>query len=138
MLTFNMETRSFSEGLLYRMEKEGEIYALLESKCVPNIAPFGKGNDVCNHMCLPHLLRNEKWARWSRDSVLVGQLRMSLDVVASPLTSVGSREFGGAIADAMEGKTSFAGLCQMIEPLFMQLIYVPTSALMFSIDIQCG
>ena len=26
------------------IEKEGEIYALLGSKCVPSIAPFGKGN----------------------------------------------------------------------------------------------
>ena len=31
------------------MEKEGEIYVLLEAKGVPNIAPFGKGNNVCHH-----------------------------------------------------------------------------------------
>jgi hypothetical protein len=40
------------------MEKEGEIYALLESKGVPNIAPFGKGNDVHNHMTLMHTPRS--------------------------------------------------------------------------------
>jgi len=40
------------------MEKEGEIYALLESKGVPNIAPFGKGNDVHDHMTLMHTPRS--------------------------------------------------------------------------------
>jgi len=44
------------------MKKEGEIYALLESKGVPNIAPFGMGNDVRHHKTLTHTLRNEKWA----------------------------------------------------------------------------
>jgi hypothetical protein len=36
------------------MKKEGEIYTLLESKGVPNIAPFGKGNDVRRHTTLTH------------------------------------------------------------------------------------
>ena len=38
------------------MQKEGEIYALLESNRVPNIAPFGKGNDVRDHPTLTHTL----------------------------------------------------------------------------------
>jgi hypothetical protein len=41
------------------MMKEGKIYALLESEGVPNIAPFGKGNDVRDHMSLTHTLRRE-------------------------------------------------------------------------------
>jgi hypothetical protein len=91
------------------MKKEGEIYALLESKGVPNIAPFGKGNNVRRHMTLTHTLRNEKWACWSRVMVLLSQYRMSLNVVARLLTSFkSSREFVGAIADAMTGKTSLA------------------------------
>ena len=64
------------------MEKEGEIYALLESHRVPNIAPFGKGNDVRDHTILTHTLRDEKWACWSRDIVTVEHDRMSLEVVA--------------------------------------------------------
>jgi hypothetical protein len=64
------------------MEKEGEIYALQESKGVPNIAPFGKGNNVRHHATLTHTVRNEKWACWSRVMVLLSQYRMSLDVVA--------------------------------------------------------
>jgi hypothetical protein len=115
-----------------------------EIEGIPNIiAPFGKGNDVRDHMSLTHTLRDEKWACWSRDMVLkLRQYRMSLDVVASPLTSFSSsREFVGATADAIEGKTSFAGFSQIIEPLFMQLINIPTSTLMFSIvirDISAG
>ena len=95
--------------MLDGVEKEGDIYALLESKSVPNIAPFGKGNDVRHHATLTHTLRNENWACWSRDMVPLSQYRMSLDVVALLLTSFkSSREFVSAIADAMTGKTSFA------------------------------
>jgi len=91
------------------MEKEGDIYALLESKGVPNIAPFGKGNNVRDHTSLTHVLRNKKWACWSRVMVLLRQYRMSLNVVAQHLPSFhSSREFVSAIADAMAGKTSLA------------------------------
>ena len=88
MLGFNMETREVVFLKDYwsvdvdGMEKEGKIYALLESKSVPNIAPFGKGNDVGNHTTITHTLRNEHWACWSREMVLLRQYRMSLDVVA--------------------------------------------------------
>src|ERR1700685_551515 len=56
MLAFNTERRNIAFPKDYwradvdGMEKEGEIYALLESIGVPNIAAFGKGNDVSNHM----------------------------------------------------------------------------------------
>jgi hypothetical protein len=110
ILAFNMET---NENVFLKdywrvgvdgMEKEGEIYALLESKGVPNIAPFGKGNDVRHHTTLTHTLRNENWACWSK----VMEYRMSLNVVARLLTSFkSSREFVSAIANAMMGKTSF-------------------------------
>jgi hypothetical protein len=91
------------------MEKGGEIYALLESHRVPNIAPFGKGNDVRDHMSLTHTLRDEEWACRPRVMVLLRQYRMSLNVVARLLTSFkSSREFVSAIVDAMTGKTSFA------------------------------
>jgi hypothetical protein len=56
-----------------RMEKEGEIYALLESKDILNIVPFGKENDVSDHISLIHMLRDEKWACWSRDIMLLRQ-----------------------------------------------------------------
>ena len=86
--------------------KEGEIYEGLESNRVPNIAPFGKGNDVRDHTTLTYTLRHEKWACMSRDMVLLMHYRMSLDVVARPLILFeSSREFVGAIADAMEGNT---------------------------------
>ena len=63
------------------MEKEGNIYTILESNHVPNIAPFGNGNNIHNHMSLMHTLRDEKWACWSRVMVLLRQYRMSLDVI---------------------------------------------------------
>ena len=69
------------------MKREGEIHGRLESKHVPNIAPFGKQNDVHDHMTLTHTLRNEKRACRSRKMVLLRQYRMSLDVIAQHLTS---------------------------------------------------
>jgi hypothetical protein len=115
MLAFSMETREVVFLKDYwrvdvdGMMKEGKIYALLESKGVPNIAPFGKGNDVRDHMSLTHTLRDEEWACWSRVMVLFRQYRMSLDVVARHLISFKcSREFVSAIADTMTGKPSFA------------------------------
>ena len=82
------------------MMNEGKIHAVLESKGVANIAPFGKGNDVCDNMSLTHTLRDEEWACWSRVMVLLMQYRMSLDVVARHLISFRcSREFVSAIAD---------------------------------------
>jgi hypothetical protein len=84
------------------MEKEGEIYVLLESNGASNIAPFGKGNDVRRHMTLTHTLRIEKWACWSRDMVPLSQYRMSLDIVALHLAWFkSSREFVSAIPDAL-------------------------------------
>ena len=110
MLAFDMETREivflkdYWRADVDGMDKEGEIYALLESNRVPNIAPFGKGNDVRDHTTLTHTLRDEKWACWSRDMVALRHYRMSLEIVARPLTSFcSSREFVSAIADAMAG-----------------------------------
>jgi hypothetical protein len=93
------------------MNKEGDIYALLESNSVPNIPPFGKGNDVRDHMTLTNTLREKMWACSSKEMVLLRHYRMTLDVVGRSLTSFNSsREFVSAIADAMEGKTSFRGV----------------------------
>jgi hypothetical protein len=92
MLAFNMETREivfpkdYWRANVDGMKKEGDIYALLESKGVPNIAPFGKGNDVCRHMTLTHTLRNKKWACRSKVMVLLSWYRMPPNVVAQLLT----------------------------------------------------
>jgi len=137
MLAFDMETREivflkdYWRADVDGMEKEGEIYALLESNRVPNIAPFGKGNDVRDHTTLTHTLRDEKWACWSRDMVVLRHYRMSLNVVARPLTSFcSSWEFVSAIADAMQGKTSFADFTHMTNSWLPQRISMPTSMLM--------
>jgi len=113
------------------MKKEGEIYAQLEFNHVPNIAPFGKGNDVRDHATLTHTLRNEKWACWSREMVLLRQYRMSLDVVARHLTSFDSSwEF---VRDAMDGKTSLAESDRMTNFSLAQPINMPISSLVFFI-----
>jgi hypothetical protein len=110
---------------------EGKIYALLESKGVPNIAPFGKGNDVRDHMSLTHTLRDEKWACWSRVMVLLRQYRMSLDVVARHLILFKcSREFVSAIANTMMGKPSFADSDRITNFSLPQHIKMPISTLM--------
>jgi len=120
MMAYDMESREivflkdYWRADVDGMKKEGEIYALLESNNVPNVAPFGNGNDVRDHTTLTHTFRDEKWACWSREMVLLRHYRMSLGVVAQPLiTFSSSREFVGAIADAMEGKTSFANITPM-------------------------
>ena len=137
MLAFNMETREiiflkdYWRADVDGMEKEGEIYALLESKGVPNIAPFGNGNDVRDHTTLTHTLRNEKWVCWSRVMVLLRQYRMSLDVVARHLISFKcSREFVNAIADAMTGKPSFADSDRITNFSLPQHTNMPISPLM--------
>jgi hypothetical protein len=90
------------------MQKEGEVYFLLESKGVPNITPFGKGNDLRDYLTITQTLRNETWTCWSRKMVLLRQYRMFLDVVGRHPTSFNSsQEFVSAIADAMEGKSIF-------------------------------
>ena len=115
-------------------EKESEIYALLESNRVSNITPFGKGNNVRNHMTLMHTLRNEKWVCWLRDMVLLRQYRMSLNVIAWHLTSFNSsRDFMSVIADAMEGKVSFVDFICVTNSSLVQCINMPTSMLMFFI-----
>jgi hypothetical protein len=54
---------------------------------------------------------SEIWACCSSDMVTLKHYRMSLDVVARPLTSFcSSLEFVSAITDAMEGTISFAEL----------------------------
>jgi len=104
------------------------------SNRVPNIAPFGKGNDVHDHATLTHTLRNEKWACRSREMVPLRHYRMSLDVVARPLTSFSSSwEFVSAIADAMEGKTSLVESDRMTNFLLAQPINTPISSLVFFI-----
>src|ERR1700733_13378063 len=72
LLTWRRERSSSSRTIgeqadVNGMEKEGDIYTLLESNRMPNIAPFGKGNDFRDHTTLTHTLRDEKWACWSRD-----------------------------------------------------------------------
>ncbi|KAF8872107.1 hypothetical protein CPB84DRAFT_1967539 [Gymnopilus junonius] len=85
------------------MEKEGDIYTILEDYNVPNIAPFGQGNDVEDHRTLTHLLRSFEWACWTVSMVQLRQYRMTLKVVGHPLTDFSSsREFVSAVADAME------------------------------------
>jgi hypothetical protein len=99
------------------MKKEGEIYARLESHHVPNVR---------DHTTLTHSLRNEKWACWSREMVLLREYRMSLDVVARHLTSFNSSgEFVSVIADTMEGKTSFAESDRMTNFSLAQPIDMP-------------
>ena len=59
---------------------------------------------------------------------------MSLDVVARPLISFeSSREFVGAIADAMEGKTYSVSFTHMTNFSLAQPINMPMSSLVFSI-----
>ena len=141
MLTFNMETgklvflKDYWRADMDGMGKEGQIYAILESNHVLNIAPFGKGNDVCEHMALTHTLRNEKWASWSRDMVPLKQYRMSLDVIAWHLALFkSSKEFVSAIADGMSGMTSVVDPDRRTNFSLPKHIDMPISTLMSFIE----
>jgi hypothetical protein len=59
MLALDIFLKDYRRADVDGMEKEGEIYALLESNRVPNIAHFGKGNDVRDHTTLTHTQRRE-------------------------------------------------------------------------------
>jgi len=86
------------------MEKEGEIYKILEQHKVPHIAPFGVGNDLRDYTTVTHTLRSEDWACWTSEMVQLRLYRMSMNVVGRSLTNFkSSREYVMAIADAMEG-----------------------------------
>ena len=92
-------------------EKESDIYALLEQAKVPNIAPFGSGDDVRNHATITQNLRNEVWACKTADMVCLRQYPMTLGVIGRRLTEFSSsREFVTAVADAMEGKPCLSHL----------------------------
>ena len=140
MLAFDMEKekivflKDYWRADVDGMEKEGKIYELLEKHKVPNIPPFGRGNDVRDHRTLTNTLREKTWACSSKEMVLLRQYRMTLDVVARPLTSFSSsREFVSAIADAMEGKTFFADFTHMTNSWVPQRMTMPTSMPMFFI-----
>ena len=114
------------------VDKEGDIYELLESHRVPNIPPFGKGNDVRKHATFTDVLKAEgaEWALPSKEMTSYKHYRMTLDVVARPLTSFkSSREFVGAIADAMEDETSFGDFTLVTNSWLSQHMIVPTSML---------
>ena len=124
MLAYDMEKQAIvflkdywrAEGAV----KEGDIYSLLELNHVPNIPPFGKGNDVRKHATITDALKAEQkttWARPSKEMVPLRHYRMTLGVVGRPLTSFdSSRELVSVIADAMEGKTSFVDLIMRPTP----------------------
>ena len=140
MLAFDMEKekivflKDYWRADVDGMDKEGKIYELLEENHVPNIPPFGRGNDVRDHMTLTNTLREKTWACSSKEMVLLRHYRMTLDVVGRPLTSFGSSwEFVSAIADAMEGKTSFADFTHMTNSWVPQRMTMPTSMPMFFI-----
>ena len=140
MLAFDVEAgeivflKDYLRADVDGMKKEGEIYEWLESNRMPNIPPFGKGNDVRDHTTLTHTLRDKKWACRSKEIVLLRHFRMSLDVVARPLILFeSSREFVGAIADAMEGKTYSASFTHMTNFSLAQPINMLISLLVFSI-----
>lgn len=89
---------------------------------------------------LIHTPGDEKWPHRSKDTALFRQYKISVDILGRPLTSFNSsREFVGAIADAMKGKASFADsdrmtyFSQPINMLTSMLIsFIVTSALVIS------
>ncbi|KAF9476315.1 hypothetical protein BDN70DRAFT_863521 [Pholiota conissans] len=87
------------------IDKEGDIYQLLKSKGVSNIAPFGMGNDVRNHATVADVWASKDlpWLTPTNRLVPLRHYRMTLRVVYRRLNDFkSSHEFISAIADAME------------------------------------
>ncbi|KIM40753.1 hypothetical protein M413DRAFT_446141 [Hebeloma cylindrosporum] len=99
------------------MMKESDVYAILEKHNVPNIAPFGNGNDVLCEVYSQRLKRpvlkpvNSRHERSSFGDKIQEHkelerwrlFRMSLRVIGDGLaTFTSSKELVTAIADAME------------------------------------
>ena len=96
------------------LHNEGEIYRLLEAAKVPHIPPFSNGNDMSgdHHTTIGHLYEGKSWDEDGNEQDQKGEAtisvyqhyRMTLGVVGKKLTAFRStREYTGAIADAMEG-----------------------------------
>lgn len=99
------------------LEKEGDIYKILEDNKVPFLAPFGRGNDIRKHVTLTNILRSEAWAYPSSPMVSLQHYRMSLDEVGRPLNEFqSSYELVTSVADAMEGGQIFDSIeCILID-----------------------
>lgn len=120
MLAFDLETKEIVFMKDYwrpdvaDIEKEGDIYGILRAHNVPNIAPFGTGNDVRNHVTRTQEFVNKYWVRRrrapGREAIALTplrQYRMTLLVIGEPLIDFkSSKQFVAAIADAMKGKNS--------------------------------
>ena len=72
MVAVDVETRELLFVKVYwrasvdGMEKEGDIYGILESHQVPHIAPFGHVNDVRNISSLTQTFCGASWASISK------------------------------------------------------------------------
>ena len=104
------------------MKKESDIYRLLEESRVPNIAPFGNGNDVLcpawskkDGLVLKVVMTPNLSAPADKDNIQEHKalekwllFRMSLKVIGNGLETFGStKELVTAIADAMEGESFY-------------------------------
>lgn len=110
------------------MEKESDIYRRLEECDVPNIAPFGNGNDVLcqawskkTGRCGLKLVKTRhEFPPADKDKIQAYKalekwqlFRMSLKVIGNGLEMFGStKQLVTAIADAMEGESLYD--CPMI------------------------
>jgi hypothetical protein len=113
MIAVDMETQTLVFVKAYwranvdDMDKEGDIYAILEDHQVPHIAPFGHGNDVRDISTLTQTFSKASWSSGSKTLVRFACYRMSLKVIGTPLYVFScSKEFVQGIADAMTGMFS--------------------------------
>ncbi|KAF8176473.1 hypothetical protein BJ912DRAFT_699372 [Pholiota molesta] len=113
MLAFDLTTqklvflKDYWRAHVDGMEKEGEIYRILQEKNVPHIAPFGMGNDVRGQETQTEKLSNRspplEFVFPTRNQICLRHYRMTLEVVGRGLTQFeSSHQFISAIADAME------------------------------------
>ncbi|KAF9475561.1 hypothetical protein BDN70DRAFT_864698 [Pholiota conissans] len=112
MLVFDLTLKKFSflkdfwRPNTADIEKEGDIYKILEDKEVKNTAAFGMGNDVRDHETVTQDLAsrtNLPWLTRGKRLTPLRHYRMTLNNVGRGLSLFkSSHEFISAIADAME------------------------------------
>lgn len=87
------------------MKKEEDIYAVLKTKNVPNVAPLGEENNINDHTTITQTLRYQLRACLTQNLISFKQYKMTLNVITQLLTTFSSSwQCVDVITDVMKDK----------------------------------
>jgi hypothetical protein len=87
------------------IERESEMYQVLQEAQVRNIPPCSTAGDILDHCMLTHLYNDKAWAcKAKKELVPHHHYQLVLDIIGEELTSFSSSwEMLGCIINALEG-----------------------------------